>query len=284
MARNLLRAGFAVAGWARRPGTSETAAAAGVEMRPTLASLAGDAEVVITMVTTSADVEALALGDAGLLAAMSPGSVLVDMSTIAPGASRHLAEAAAGRGVAFLDAPVSGGSHGAEAATLSIMAGGEVETFERCRPVFAAMGDPGRLFHTGPVGTGEVVKLVNNMLTGAVSAATMEALLVGVRAGVPLQTLVDVVSVSSGGSAQLSGQMSLRGLAGNFAPGFSTDLLVKDLDLAANLAGEVGAQTRFNELTLELYRASQDCGHGGDDYTALLQELEQGIEPPPRLG
>jgi len=283
MARNLKAAGFSVGGWARREETAAAAAVAGIEIRADLVALAADADFVITMVTTSSDVEALALGEAGLLAGMPRGSVMVDMSTIAPGTSRRLAAVAAERGVGFLDAPVSGGSSGAEAGTLSIMAGGDDVTFQRCRPLFVAMGDPERVFHTGPVGSGEVVKLVNNILTGAISAATIEALLVGVRAGVPLETLVKVVAVSSGGSTQLTGQMSLRGLAGNFDPGFATDLLVKDLGLAQDLAGEVGAETRFVNLALELFRSSQAAGHGRADYTSLLKLMETGVNPPPRL-
>ncbi|MEA2682003.1 MAG: hypothetical protein QOK05_331 [Chloroflexota bacterium] len=283
MARNLLQAGFAVTGWARRADTRERALAAGVEMRDSLPALAADADFVITMVTTSSDVEEVVLGTAGLLAALRPGTVLIDMSTVAPATSRRLADACVVRGVGFLDAPVSGGSFGAEAGTLSIMAGGELATYEQALPVFAAMGRPDRCFHTGPAGSGEVVKLVNNMLVGAISAATLEALLLGVRAGVPLQTLVDVVSVSSGGSVQLEGQLKVRALAGRFEPGFATDLLVKDLGLALDLATEKSHHADFAELALRLFAASQSAGHGPDDYTALLLEMERGIDPPPRL-
>ncbi|MFN2463050.1 MAG: NAD(P)-dependent oxidoreductase [Candidatus Dormibacteria bacterium] len=283
MARHLRANGFTVAGWARRGETVARAGAAGLEMRSSPAAVASDADFVVTMVTTSTDVEDLALGTGGVLAAMPRGSILVDMSTVAPATSRRLHSEAERAGVGFLDAPVSGGSHGAEAGTLSIMVGGEVHIFERCRALFSAMGAPERLFHVGPAGSGQVVKLVNNMLVGAISAATMEALLVGVRAGVPLATLVEVVSVSSGASAQLSGQMSLRGLSGNFEPGFATDLLAKDLRLAAELAAEVGAETRFNDLAIELFSALQDAGHGRADYTALLRQLDVGLDPPPRL-
>jgi len=283
MARNLTSAGFRVSGWARRPEAVELGRAGGIEMRPSLAEVAAASDVVITMVTTSEDVVDVAMGEGGLLESMAAGSVLVDMSTVAPEVSRRVAAAAASHGVGFLDAPVSGGSFGAEQGTLTIMAGGDPAVLERCRPIFAALGDPDRLFHTGPVGSGEVVKLVNNMLVGSISAATLEALLVGVRAGVSLKTLVDVVSVSSGGSVQLTGQLAKRALVGELAPGFATDLLVKDLRLAADLASENGQDTPLTDEARRLFEASQAAGHGRQDYTALVVELAQGLSEELRI-
>jgi 3-hydroxyisobutyrate dehydrogenase-like beta-hydroxyacid dehydrogenase len=283
MARNLRGAGFEVSGWARRPETADRAAAAGVVMRASLADLARASDVLITMVTTSADVVGLCLGPGGILESAAPGSLLVDMSTIAPATSRRLAEAASGVGVGFLDAPVSGGSFGAEQGSLTIMAGGDADLVRRCRPLFEAMGDRERIFHTGEVGSGEVVKLVNNMLVGSISASTLEALLVGVRAGVPLKTLVDVVSVSSGGSTQLTGQLAKRALVGELDPGFSTDLLVKDLRLAADLARESGQPTPLTDVARALFEASQAAGHGAQDYTALAVELSRELSQGLRL-
>jgi 3-hydroxyisobutyrate dehydrogenase-like beta-hydroxyacid dehydrogenase len=286
MARNLARAGFTVSGWARRQEGVERGRAAGIEMRPTLAEVAAASDVVVTMVTSSTDVVEVAIstpGAGGLLDSMAVGSALVDMSTVAPEVSRQLAAVAAGHGVDFLDAPVSGGSFGAEQGTLTIMAGGDPAVLERCRPLFAAMGDPDRIFHTGPVGSGEVVKLVNNMLVGSISAATIEALLVGVRAGVSLKTLVDVVSVSSGGSAQLTGQLAKRALVGELDPGFATDLLLKDLRLAADLATENGQQTPLTDVARQMFEASQAAGHGRQDYTALVVQLAGGLSQELKL-
>ncbi len=283
MARNLRAAGFQVSGWARRADTGARATAEGVEMRSSPAELAGSADLLITMVTTSEDVVEVCLGPGGLLESARPGVVLVDMSTIAPDTSRRLAAAAADRGVGFLDAPVSGGSFGAEQATLTIMVGGEPDLLEWCRPAFEAMGDPNHIFHTGPVGSGEVVKLVNNMLVGAISSATLEALIVGVAAGVSLKTLVDVVSVSSGASAQLSGQLVKRALIGELEPGFATDLLVKDLRLAADLAAQTGQQIQVNDVVRTLFEAAQQAGHGREDYTALAIELSRRLPEGLRL-
>jgi 3-hydroxyisobutyrate dehydrogenase-like beta-hydroxyacid dehydrogenase len=283
MARNLRAAGFEVSGWSRRPETAARASAEGIEMRASLAELAAAAELLITMVTTSEDVVEVCLAPGGLLGAAQPGSVLVDMSTIAPQTSRQVAAAAAERGIGFLDAPVSGGSFGAEQGTLTIMAGGDPALVERCRPAFEAMGDREHIFHTGPVGTGEVVKLVNNMLVGSISAATIEALVVGVAAGVSLQTLVDVVSVSSGASAQLSGQLAKRALVGELQPGFATDLLVKDLRLAADLATETGQKLQVGDVVRALFEQSEGSGHGREDYTALAIELSRHLPEGLRL-
>lgn len=283
MARNLRAAGFDVVGWARRAETVERARGEGIGTRASPAALAVDRDFLVTMVTTSEDVVEVALGPDGLVAAAPKGSVLVDMSTIAPATSRRLAAACAARDVGFLDAPVSGGSFGAEAGTLTIMVGGEAATLERARPLFNAVGDPTRVFHAGPVGSGEVVKLVNNMLVGSISAATLEALLVGVLAGADLKTLVDVVEVSSGGSAQLSGQLKLRALAGEFDPGFATRLLVKDLGLAATLAAEAGAATPVTDLVRGLFEAAAAGGLGDEDYSALLREMERAAGTELRL-
>jgi 3-hydroxyisobutyrate dehydrogenase-like beta-hydroxyacid dehydrogenase len=283
MARNLARAGYAVSGWARHHATAERAEAEGIVMRASLAELARASDVIITMVTTSEDVEAVCLGEGGLLQAAARGSALVDMSTIAPSVSRRLAEAAAGLGIGFLDAPVSGGSSGAEQGSLTIMAGGLAGLVERCRPLFEVLGDPGRVFHTGPVGSGETVKLVNNMLVGSISAATLEALLVGVAAGVPLKVLVDVVSVSSGASAQLSGQLVKRAFAGELDPGFATDLLVKDLRLAADLARQTGQEAPLTDAARHLFEAAQRAGYGARDYTALAALMSKEASQELRL-
>jgi 3-hydroxyisobutyrate dehydrogenase-like beta-hydroxyacid dehydrogenase len=284
MARNLVQAGFEVRGYARRVEVAKQAGDVGVEVRTTLPDLARDAEVLVTMVTTSEDVLEVATGDTGLYAAAAAGAVHIDMSTIDPDVSRRLAGLAAERGLDFLDAPVSGGSTGAEEGTLTVMVGGDAEVLERCRPVFDAVGQPERVFHCGPVGSGEVVKLCNNLLVGAISAATLEALAVGVRAGVSLETLVEVISVSSGGGPQLSGQLAQRGLRGQFDPGFTTALLLKDLRLVRELAHRSGEATPFLDQAISRFEASASAGNSALDYTALVTVLEREIGKRLRVG
>jgi 3-hydroxyisobutyrate dehydrogenase-like beta-hydroxyacid dehydrogenase len=223
------------------------------------------------MVTNSPDVQQLVL-DAGVLDGAAPGSVIVDMSTIAPAVSRSLAAACAARNVTFLDAPVSGGTQGAAAGTLTIMVGGEAESLERVRPVLDAMG--ARIFHVGPSGAGEVVKLVNNVLVGVIAAATAEALVLGVKAGGDAEVIAQVVGASTGASWQLANQFPLRAFNGSFRPGFMTNLLAKDLGLALDLGDEIGAPLFLTALTRQLYGEVQAKGYGADDYTSILRILE----------
>src|SRR5947209_3499813 len=260
MAGNVLKAGFPLTVWARRPEQAEAIVAGGAARAATPRELAAASDVVITVVTNSPDVEELVTGPEGLLTGARPGLVIVDMSTISPEVSRNLAARCKEQGVDFLDAPVSGGTQGAQAGTLAIMAGGEAETFERVRPVLAAMG--AKLFHVGPSGAGEVVKLVNNALVGIIAAATAEAFVLGAKAGADVGTMAEVVGASAGASWQLANQFPLRAFNGSFEPGFMTDLLVKDLDLALGLGGDLRSPLLLTALARQLYGAGQAAGHG----------------------
>lgn len=272
MAGNILQAGFPLTVWARRQESAAELRAAGAAWTHSPAELAGRSDVVILMVTSSPDVAEIVTGENGLLAGASEGLVVVDMSTIAPAVSREMTEACGARGVSFLDAPVSGGTQGAEAGTLTIMIGGEDVAVERVRPVLEAMG--GKIFHVGGSGTGEVIKLVNNILVGIIAAATAEALVLGVKAGADLETMAQVVGASTGASWQLANQFPLRAFPGTFQPGFMTDLLTKDLDLALELGAEQRSPLSLTALARQLYTESQAAGYGRDDYTSVLRVLE----------
>lgn len=274
MARNLLRAGHQLAIYARHPDKVRALVAGGATLADSSAAVGHAAEVVITMLPNAPEVEEVVLGPRGVLEGAAAGAVIVDMSTIAPAASRSLAEACAAKGVAFLDAPVSGGSVGAERATLSIMAGGDAEAFARVRPLFAAMGRDEAIFHVGPSGSGEVVKLANNMLCGVIAAASAEALALGVKNGVDAATLAEIIGMSSGASWQLSNVFPLRVWDGSFTPGFMTDLLLKDLGLALDLAEAGGVPLRLTEQARAMYEATRAAGHGRDDYSAVMLQIE----------
>jgi 3-hydroxyisobutyrate dehydrogenase len=271
MSRNLLKAGFDLAVWGRRPESASEILAEGATWVGSPRELAERSDVVILMVTNSPDVRELVL-DRGLLDGAAPSTVIVDMSTIAPTMTRSLAETCSERDVDFLDAPVSGGTQGAEAGTLTIMVGGNGEALERARPVLDAIG--GKIFHVGPSGSGEVIKLVNNVLVGVIAAATAEALVLGVKAGADVETMAQVVGASTGASWQLANQFPLRAFNGSFRPGFMTDLLAKDLGLALDLGSETGAPLFLTALTRQLYGEVQATGHGADDYTSILRILE----------
>jgi 3-hydroxyisobutyrate dehydrogenase-like beta-hydroxyacid dehydrogenase len=180
--------------------------------------------------------------------------------------------------VTFLDAPVSGGTQGADAGTLTIMVGGDASGLERVRSVLDALGK--NIFHVGPSGSGEVIKLVNNLLVGAVAAATAEALVLGVRAGADVEMMAKVVGASTGASWQLSNQFPLRAFNGSFQPGFMTDLLHKDLGLALELAAENELPAPITALTRQMYEMARAAGFNREDYTVVLKVLEQmaGVE------
>ncbi|HEY7780674.1 MAG TPA: NAD(P)-dependent oxidoreductase [Ktedonobacterales bacterium] len=274
MARNVLRAGFPVTIYARHPDHAQALVDAGATLVDDPAAVARASDVVVTVLPDAPEVEEVVAGPRGVLEGARDGMIIADMSTIAPAVSRRLAEACAARGVAFLDAPVSGGSVGAERGTLTIMVGGEAEAFERCRPVFEVMGMPENLFHVGPSGTGEVVKLANNVLCGAIAAACAEALTMGVKSGVDAAILAKIIGVSSGASWQLSNVFPLRVWDGSFTPGFMTDLLLKDLRLALELGAEGGVPLRVTEVTRALYDQARADGHGRDDYSSVILQLE----------
>lgn len=282
MTLNFLKAGYNVTIYARHPEKAEVQEVinAGARLAPSARAVAMASEIVITMVPNLPQVEEVVTGAQGILEGTRKGLIIVDMSTIAPVVSRRMAEEAAAKGAHFLDAPVSGGSQGAINGTLTIMVGGEREIFEQVRPVFEAMGKKENIIYVGEHGAGEVVKLVNNMLAGAIAAATAEALVLGVKAGADVETMAKIIGTSTGASWQLSNQFPLRAFNGSFKPGFMTDLLHKDLGLALDLAAEIQTPVPVTGLTRQLYEMARAAGYGREDYTSLLRVLEQmaGVE------
>jgi 3-hydroxyisobutyrate dehydrogenase-like beta-hydroxyacid dehydrogenase len=287
MCLNLRKAGFPLTVYARRPESAgvREVVTAGATLAESPRAVAESSDVVMTMLPDSPEVEEVALGlgpaqGQGVLDGAREGLVVVDMSTIAPSASKRLGAACAARGVAFLDAPVSGGSQGAEAGTLTIMIGGDAAVVERMRPVFAAMGAPENIVHVGSVGTGEVVKLVNQHMCGVIAAASLEALVLGVKAGADVETMARIVGASSGGNGQLANPIRLRAFSGTFEPGFFTDLLVKDLRLVQGLGDELHVPLTLAAVAKQMYEAARAQGYGRDDYTAVVRPLEEltGVE------
>lgn len=280
MTLNLLKAGQHVTIFARHPEKAEVQEVlqAGAKQAPSPRAVAMVSDMVITMLPNSPEVEEVVVGEQGILAGARKGLVIIDMSTIAPAISRKLGELATTKGAHFLDAPVSGGSQGAINGTLSIMVGGEQEILEQARPVLEAMGK--NIFYVGPQGAGEVVKLVNNILAGAIAAAIAESFVLGVKAGADVDTMAKIIGVSTGGSWQLANQFPVRAFKGNFQPGFMTDLLHKDLGLALELAAENSIPMPVAALTRQMYEMARASGYGREDYTSVIKVLEQitGVE------
>jgi 2-hydroxy-3-oxopropionate reductase/2-hydroxymethylglutarate dehydrogenase len=275
MCLNLLKAGFPLTVNSRRPESAQEVVAAGATYANTPRAVAEASDIVITMVTNSPDVEQVVLGPNGVLEGARKGIVVVDMSTISPAVTRKIAETLGEQGVAMLDAPVSGGSQGAVAGTLSIMAGGDRAVFERVQPVFEAMGRHDYIFYVGPNGSGQIVKLINQHLCGVIAAADAEAFILGVAAGADVEAMAKIIGVSSGGNWQLANPIALRAFTGTFEPGFFTDLLMKDLDLVIEMAADRTIAVPMAKLARGMYERAREAGYGRRDYTSVFIPLEE---------
>src|SRR5437763_4492602 len=272
MAANLRRAGFELTVWNRTPGRArEWAAVHGGTVADRPADVAAASEVVVTMVVDGDQVERVLLGDGGVAEGARRGLLCVDMSTIGPHAARRIGAALSKRDVDFVDAPVSGSSPAAEDGTLTIMAGGEDADFARARPLFDAMGE--LVVHVGRLGDGQTIKLINNALAAINCAAVGEALLVGKRAGVDLDALVEVVAASSGASTMLAlkaGPMRRH----DYEPLFKLAHMLKDVRLCLEAGQAAGAPFPFAAQAGEILSAAMGRGLGDADFAALIEVLE----------
>ncbi len=239
---------------------------------------AAAADAVVTCLPTSADVESLLDGPAGLLAGLRPGSLLIDCTSGDPAGSRRIAARLAERGVAFADAPVSGGTNGAEAGTLTVMVGADADTFARARPILSAFGS--RIDHVGPVGAGDAVKAVNQVLLGLNILAVGEGLAALVKAGVDPRTALGVINGSSGRSFVSESLVPDRVLTRTWPRTFRLSLLVKDVGIAEELLEETGVDGPVVGLTHRLLAAARDqLGEGADYLDPIrLNERQAGVE------
>jgi 3-hydroxyisobutyrate dehydrogenase len=270
MAENLLKAGFTVTVWNRTPSRMEPLVAAGASPGLSPADVAAVSEVTISCVTNSPDVEAIALGPAGVMEGAPVGATYIDCSTIAPATARSVAEALAHHGVSMLDAPVSGGDIGAKAGTLAIMVGGESGPFERSLPVLQAMGKT--IVHVGPSGSGQVVKLCNQVAGGLNLLAAAEAINLARRAGVDPAKMLEVVSAGAAGSWMLS-NLAPRAVKGDYAPGFMVDLMQKDLRLVMDAANDSHTPLPGSALVYQLFQSIQAEGRGSDGTQSLIDAI-----------
>jgi 3-hydroxyisobutyrate dehydrogenase-like beta-hydroxyacid dehydrogenase len=273
MAANLARAGFELTVWNRTADKAERFCAehGGVEQAASPAEAAAGSEVVVTMVVDGAQVEQVLLGADGAASGARPGTLCVDCSTIGPAATREIADRLAQRGASMLDAPVTGSSPRAEDGTLTIMAGGSVEDFERARPVLEAMGK--LVVHAGPLGHGQMVKVINNAVAATNAATVGQALLVAARAGVDLDALVKVMGAGSGGSTMLelkAGPMREH----DYTTLFKLEHMLKDVRLCLEEGQAAGAPFPLAAMTREILTAGMGRGLGDADFAALIEVLE----------
>lgn len=271
MARNLLRAGFDVAVWNRTPAKAERLAVDGARVCEDLGAVAEGAEAVVTMLENGVAVREVLL-DRGLADAMEENSTLVDMSSIAPAEAREHAKILAGRGIAALDAPVSGGTRGAADGTLAIMAGGEREVFEKCGPLFEALG---RATLVGPAGSGQLAKLCNQVIVAITIGAVSEALLLAQRGGADPAAVREALQGGFADSRILT-EHGQRIIERNFEPGGPVRNQIKDLDNALAAAEECDVRLPVTALVQDLFRALAGREGGGElDHSALILELER---------
>ncbi len=271
MAGHLIAAGHEVAVWARRPESAAPLAEAGARVYATPAELARHCEVVISVVTASADVEHLALGPDGLIDGLAAGAIHVDMSTIAPETARKVAARYAEKSIGWLDAPVSGGEVGARDATLAIMAGGEAAVLERVRPLFACLGKT--VVHIGPAGAGQMAKACNQMIMVNAIQACAEAMRLAGAHGVDLHKVREALMGGSAASRVLDvmgGRIARR----DFAAGIQSRLHHKDFAILMEEARQLGTPLPVAAQTWQQLNALMAMGGGRDDTASLLRVLE----------
>ncbi len=279
MAANLVKAGHTVTAFDLSADALAKAREAGVQVGASASEAVKGAQVVISMLPASRHVEALYLGEGGLLPQLADGALVIDCSTIAPASAQKVAAAVSARGLAMIDAPVSGGVAGAAAGTLTFIVGGDTAALERARPVLQAMGK--NIFHMGDAGAGQVAKLCNNMALGVIMAVTGEAIALGVAHGLDPKALSQMMAVSTSRSwatevcnpwpGVLDNAPASRGYTG----GFGNDLMLKDMGLAVEAAMGIGATIPLGELARNLYAMNRQAGRGGLDFSSVVQLLAQ---------
>jgi len=278
MALNLVKAGYRLRVFDLVPTAIETLREAGAESAKSAAEAVAGADVVISMLPASAHVRTLYLGEGKLLDAVKPGALLIDSSTIAPDVSREVAAAASKRGFAMIDAPVSGGTAGAAAGTLTFIVGGESAALERARPLLEKMGR--NIFHAGASGAGQIAKLCNNMLLGIQMIGTAEAINLGVACGLDPKVLSDIMAKSSGRNWTLEVYNPWPGVMENvpasrgYSGGFGSDLMLKDLGLAQEAALSSKSAIPLGALARQLYQLHSSAGHGPLDFSSIATLLK----------
>ena len=272
MAKNVLAKGYPLVVHNRSRGAVDELVKAGATGAASSADVARRARRIITMVPDSPDVEQVLEGPDGVFSAMQPGSILIDMSSIAPATARRLAQAARTRGARMLDAPVSGGEIGAIDASLSIMVGGDADAFAEVTPILHAMGNPERVVRIGDSGSGQICKVCNQMVIGGTLAAVSEAFALARKADVDVARVRDALLGGFAASRVLDvhGQ---RMLDGNYKPGFRARLYAKDLRIASRTLAEHETPAPVSAAVHQLVTALVASGRGDDDYAALATVL-----------
>ena len=272
MAGNVLKASFPMTVFDMNPRAMENLIEAGARRARSAREVVEQSEFVLTSLPASPDVEAIYLEPGGLVEAAKPGTILIDLSSVLPSTPRKIEPQAKKRGVHFLEAPVSGGVSGARAATLAIMVGGDAEPLARARPVLSAIGP--NIFHVGPVGAGNTVKAINNMMACVNGLAMMEGLALGVKAGLDPMTIYEVVKASSGGSKALE-RIPRAIVPREFEPGFKVSLMNKDLETFTAIAKELQVPVSFVNVAQRYEQIALAAGLGEQDTSVVMTVIER---------
>ena len=278
MAANLMKAGHRLTVNDVDRGAAANLLEAGARWADTPAEAARDSEITFTSLPGPREVEAVALGESGILSASREGAIYADLSTSSPTLARRIHQEGVRRGVVVLDAPVSGGVYGAVAGTLTVMVGGSPEAFERIKPVLQAIGS--QVFYCGPAGNGMVTKLCNNLVSSSTEMILAEALTLGVKAGVDLRVLAQVIGSSTGSARRLTEKFPRFLFRGNFEPGFAAALAAKDIRLATELGREYAVPMQMANWVDQLHVEALGRGWGplDSDAVARLQEEKAGVQ------
>jgi 3-hydroxyisobutyrate dehydrogenase len=279
MARNLIKAGHALMAFDLVPAALEAAVAAGAGKASTPAEAATHGDILITMLPAGNHVRSVYLGRGGAIDAAAPGALLIDCSTIDVQTAREVGDAAAAAGRAMVDAPVSGGVAGAEAASLTFMVGGSAEAFARAEPILAAMGKA--VIHAGGSGNGQAAKICNNMILGISMIAVSEAFVLAEKLGLDHQKLFDIASKASGQCWSLTSYCPVPGpVPGSpanrgYKPGFTAAMMLKDLRLSQEAAGKAGAATPLGAKAASIYGEFDAAGRGGTDFSGIIEMIRE---------
>ena len=279
MASNVLKNGYALTVFDKNAKAMQNLVEAGAKAAPSAKQVIENAEVVLTCLPGSPEVEGLYLGAGGLLELAKTGTVLVDMSSVLPSTPRKLEARAKERGIQFLEAPVSGGVTGARAATLAIMTGGDAALLERVRPILRTMGP--NIYHVGGVGAGNTMKAINNMMSSVNSLAMMEGMVLGLKAGLDLATMAEIVKASSGNSNALA-RVDRALIPRNFEPGFKVQLMNKDLETFNTIAKELNVPVSFSNVAQRYQQTALAAGLGEKDTSVIFTLIERLAALTPR--
>ena len=278
MAANLIKAGHELTVHDLRRESATNLLEMGAQWADSPAEAAQGNELVLTSLPAPRDVEAVALGEMGVLEGASSETIYADLSTNSPTMIRHIHNVCAQRGVTVMDAPVSGGTYGASAGTLAVMVGGDEAVYNRIKPTLDAIGS--NVVYCGSIGNGMVCKICNNLMSMGIGVLLTEALTLGVKAGVDLEVLADVINKSSGGSTRLREKFSRFLFQGNFEPGFAAALAAKDVRLATDMGREFAVPMELSNLVDQRYVEALGRGWGprDSDIVSMIQEEKAGVE------